>query len=167
MPCACITLLAAGQIDGAIALFSAQLKEHGIATPAYDLRLVVENVVADPRYGFIVLASMDEVGPVVGIAYASCLLSLEYGGISGWLEELYVLPEWRGCGIGSRLVAELIRRAKELHWRAIDLEVDSSHQRAISLYLRHQFQLHSRTRLFQIISPGTDVGIAGSPRRPF
>jgi GNAT superfamily N-acetyltransferase len=150
MPCPCISLLDARQLDCAVALFSAQLKEHGITTPADDLRSVTQSVVADPRYGFIVLASTVEAGPV-GIAYASCLLSLEHGGISGWLEELYVLPEWRGRGIGSRLVAEVITRAKELGWRAIDLEVDAGHQRAISLYLRHQFQLHSRTRLFRTI----------------
>ena len=150
MPWPRMSLLDARQLDCAVALFSAQLKEHGITTPADDLRSVAQSVVADPRYGFIVLASTVEAGPV-GIAYASCLLSLEHGGISGWLEELYVLPEWRGRGIGSRLVAEVITRAKELGWRAIDLEVDAGHQRAISLYLRHQFQLHSRTRLFRTI----------------
>jgi GNAT superfamily N-acetyltransferase len=152
MPCSCISFLEPEQLDSAVALFSAQLKEHGITTPADDLRSVAERVVADPRYGFILLASTVEAS-AVGVAYASCLLSLEHGGTSGWLEELYVLPEWRACGIGSRLVAEVVRRAKELGWRAIDLEVDAGHQRAISLYLRHQFQLHSRTRLFRTMKP--------------
>src|SRR5215831_7885110 len=112
MPCPSISLLNAGQLESAVALFSAQLKEHRITTPAEDLRSVAQNVVADPRYGFIVLASTVEAGPV-GIAYASCLLSLEHGGTSGWLEELYVLPAWRGRGIGSLLVAEVIRSAEE------------------------------------------------------
>jgi hypothetical protein len=58
-------------------------------------------------------------------------------------------------GIGSCLISEVIRHAKELGWRAIDLEVDASHQRAISLYLRHQFRLHSRSRLFWTISTTT------------
>jgi GNAT superfamily N-acetyltransferase len=152
MLCPCISFLEPQQLDSAITLFSAQLKEHGIMTPADDLRSVAQRVVADPSYGFILLASTVEAG-AVGIAYASCLLSLEHGGISGWLEELYVLPEWRGCGIGSRLVTEVVRHAKELGWRAIDLEVDAGHQRAISLYLRHHFQLHSRTRLFRTMKP--------------
>jgi GNAT superfamily N-acetyltransferase len=159
MPWPCVRLLEARQIDSAVALFNAQLKEHGITTPADDLRSAVENVVADPRYGFVVLASTIEAGPI-GIAYASCLLSLEHGGISGWLEELYVLPQWRGCGIGSHLVAEVIRHAKKLGWRAIDLEVIAGHERAISLYLRHKFQLLSRTRLFRTIYSETDDGTA-------
>jgi GNAT superfamily N-acetyltransferase len=65
-------------------------------------------------------------GGSIGVAYASSLLSLEHGGVSGWLEELYVLPQWRGRGIGSRLVAEVIAHARELGWRALDLEVEAS-----------------------------------------
>jgi hypothetical protein len=56
MPCPCISLLDARQLDCAVALFSAQLKEHGITTPADDLRSVVQSVVADPGYGFTLFA---------------------------------------------------------------------------------------------------------------
>ena len=154
-----ISLLEARQLDSAVALFSAQLKEHGITTRTEDLRSAVQSVAADGRYGFIVVASTADAGPI-GIAYASCLLSLEHGGVSGWLEELYVLPEWRGHGIGSRLITKVIGRAKELGWRAIDLEVEDGRERAISLYLRHRFQLRSRTRLFRTINSGTDAETA-------
>src|SRR5262249_56809298 len=93
-------------------------------------------------------------GSPIGVAYASSLLSLEHGGASGWIEELYVLPQWRGRGIGSRLIAEVVTRAKESGWRALELEAESSHQRAISLYARHQFQPHSRSRFYRILSNG-------------
>jgi GNAT superfamily N-acetyltransferase len=101
-------------------------------------------------------------GNPVGVAYASCLLSLEHGGFSGWLEELYVLPEWRGRGIGSCLIAEVITRAKELGWRAIDLEVDVGHQRAISLYTRYLISEAGSigtftTSVSQIAATDTDV----------
>jgi hypothetical protein len=33
----------------------------------------------------------------------------------------------------------VVARAKESGWRALDLEVEAGHQRAISLYARHQF----------------------------
>src|ERR1700738_928526 len=107
MPYPSINLLDARQLDGAIVLFDTQLREHGIATSVDELRTVAETVVAEPRYGFILVASAVDGNPV-GVAYASRLLSLEHGGFSGWLEELYVLPEWRGRGIGSCLIAEVI-----------------------------------------------------------
>jgi GNAT superfamily N-acetyltransferase len=140
-----INLVNDDKLDSVGALFEAQLLEHDIVTGRDDLKSAVQTVAAEPRYGFILVASEVD-GEPVGVAYASCLLSLEHGGISGWLEELYVLPQWRNIGIGSQLITAVITHARELGWRAIDLEIESSHRRAISLYARHQFTPLSRTR---------------------
>jgi GNAT superfamily N-acetyltransferase len=145
-----IGLVDARELDAVVALFKAQLREHEIATPREELRSVIQTVIAEPRYGFMLAARAPDSRPI-GVAYASSLLSLEHGGVSGWLEELYVLPPWRGQGIGSRLVEEVVGHARELGWRAIDLEVEASHQRAISLYARHQFQPHSRSRFYRVL----------------
>ena len=145
-----ITLVDAETLDVVIDLLQAQLQEHEITTSRDDLRAVAETVIADRRHGFLVVARAPDGSPI-GVAYASSLLSLEHGGVSGWIEELYVLPQWRGKGIGSRLIAEVIARAKESGWRALDLEVEASHRRAISLYARHQFQPHSRSRFYRIL----------------
>jgi len=150
MPYPLIKLLEPPQLDGAVALFEAQLQEHGILTSVNDLRTVAQAVVSEPRYGFILVAYLGDGSPV-GVAYASCLLSLEHGGTSGWLEELYVLPQWRGRGIGSSLIEEVVARAKKLGWRAIDLEVDTHHSRAISLYGRYHFKPHFRSRFYRSI----------------
>ena len=145
-----INLVDAQMLDAVVGLFEAQLQEHGITVSRNDLRMVAQTIVADRRYGFMLLASAPEGNPI-GAAYASSLLSLEHGGVSGWVEELYVLPHWRGRGIGSRLIAEVVARARELGWRALDLEVDANHQRAISLYARHQFKPHSRSRYYRVL----------------
>ena len=150
MPYPSIKLLEPPQLEAAVALFDAQLREHGIITSIDDLHTVAQTVVADPRYGFILVAYAVDGSPA-GVAYVNSLLSLEHGGTSGWLEELYVLPQWRSRGLGSCLVAEVITRAKKLGWRAIDLEVDAGHQRAISLYARYKFQPLSRSRFYRNI----------------
>jgi GNAT superfamily N-acetyltransferase len=134
-------------IDAVSALLEAQLREHQMTPPADALRASTRTVTDDPRYGFILLAA----GPdnvAVGVAYASSLLSFEHGGVSGWVEELYVTPARRGQGIGSRLLEGVISIAKELGWRALDLEVDTNHERAIALYQRHHFLPHSRSRFY-------------------
>jgi ribosomal protein S18 acetylase RimI-like enzyme len=150
MTLATITLLDAETLDTAIVLLEAQLREHGITRSRDDLRAVAQTVIADRRYGFMLVARAPD-GRPIGVAYASSLLSLEHGGVSGWIEELYVLPQWRGRGIGSCLIAKVVARAKESGWRALDLEVESSHQRAISLYARHQFQPQSRSRFYRLL----------------
>jgi ribosomal protein S18 acetylase RimI-like enzyme len=145
-----INLVGEQQIDAVVALFEAQLREHKIDTASDDLRNAVQKIIADPGYGFL-LAAIEDGGTPIGVAYAASLLSLEHGGISGWLEELYVLPERRGQGIGSRLIAEVIAEGRKRDWRAVDLEVDITHERASALYLRHQFRPLSRSRFYRML----------------
>jgi ribosomal protein S18 acetylase RimI-like enzyme len=140
----------AEMLDAVVALFEAQLREHAIKTSRDDLRRVIQQVTDDQRYGFMLAATAPD-GCPIGVAYASSLLSLEHGGVSGWLEELYVLPQWRGQGIGSRLIEEVVIHARKLGWRALDLEVDATHQRAVSLYTRYQFRSHSRRRFYRML----------------
>ena len=144
-----ITALRTSDVEVAVKLLAAQLEEHDIATPAERLRDVIQTVVADGRHGFILLASADD--RAFGIAYAAAHMSAEHGGLIGWLEELYVIPEWRGRGVGSLLLVDLVSRAQQLHWRGVDLEVVAGHERAAALYLRSGFVATPRaryTRLF-------------------
>ena len=142
-----IDFVSHGNLDEVLVLFDAQLREHQMAPGTNALREAIRTVISDARYGFILLAAGSREG-AVGVAYASSLLSFEHGGVSGWLEELYVTPPWRGHGIGSRLLEKVISTAKELGWRAIDLEVDAEHGRAIPLYVRHDFRPQSRSRFY-------------------
>jgi GNAT superfamily N-acetyltransferase len=109
---------------------------------------VIERVVADEELGFVLVAATKD-RELVGVAFSSAFLGMEHGGVSGWLEELYVLPSWRRMGIGTRLVGEVIRIATARGWRALDLEVEADHLRVVSLYSRHGFLPHSRSRFWR------------------
>ena len=145
-----ITALRSSDVDVAVELLTAQLEEHDIATSAERLRDIVQTVVADARYGFILLASADD--HAIGIAYAAAHLSAEHGGVIGWLEELYVMPEWRGRGVGSLLLDDLVSRAQQLQWRGVELEVVAGHERAAALYLRRGFIATPRARYTRMFS---------------
>ena len=127
-----------------VSLFEAQLREHHIASSPEALTAVLHTLSVHPEYGFLLIASHHDTP--VGVAYAACILSVEHGGWSGWLEEFYVLPEWRSQGVGSSLLAAVIAAAAQRGWPALDIEVDSAHQRVLSLYARSGFQPVSRTR---------------------
>ena len=139
-----IAAVRAGDVATAVDLLAAQLREHDIATVEEQLRAVVQAVVDDERHGFMLLARAGD--RTAGIAYAATHLSAEHGGVIGWLEELYVVPDWRGRGVGSRLLAEVISRAQQLRWRAVELEVVRGHERAAALYVRHAFVEAQRAR---------------------
>lgn len=82
----------------------------------------------------------------LGFAVISFAWTLEHGGKSAWLDELYVLPEHRNAGIGSAIVDRLFIEAKEKGCLAVDLEVESDHRRAENLYVRKGFQKLDRSR---------------------
>ncbi|MEO6969296.1 MAG: GNAT family N-acetyltransferase [Chthoniobacterales bacterium] len=136
--------LGADEIEAVAALFEMQLAEHEVQRSPAELRSGLQTLLAEPQQGFVLVA-MSARKPA-GVAYAARILSLEHGGWSGWLEELYVLPEWRGQGVGSALLAAVVAGASERGWAALDLEVDASHRRVIPLYARNRFRPVHRTR---------------------
>jgi GNAT superfamily N-acetyltransferase len=141
-----LRLLKIEEIDAAVDLLGRQLGEHGVKADLGQVRSVIERIFKDDRFGFVLVALEKNQRPV-GVALGCAFLGVEHGGTSGWIEELYVLPEFRERGIGSLLVAEFIRVASALGWLAIDLEIDSGHRRAVSLYERHGFTQLDRLRL--------------------
>jgi GNAT superfamily N-acetyltransferase len=139
-----IKLLDGQALSVVAALFEMQLAEHDVRRSQGELVSGLKTLLSEPQQGFV-LSAVSE-GKPVGVAYAARILSLEHGGWSGWLDELYVLPPWRGQGVGSALLAAVVAGAIERGWAALDLEVDSSHRRVIPLYSRNRFQPVHRTR---------------------
>ena len=52
---------------------------------------------------------------------------------------LHVAPEFRGRGIGTLILLELIRRARELGYHAVVAAVDTANLSSISLHEKHGF----------------------------
>ncbi len=55
------------------------------------------------------------------------------------ISDLAVLPEWRGMGIGKRILAAVEDRARELGCCKVTLEVQENNQRARTVYQRAGF----------------------------
>jgi GNAT superfamily N-acetyltransferase len=144
--------VSADTFAAAVELLDAQLREHDMATPLALLREVVERVAASPAEGFMLLAREPDAAEPIGIAFAAAHLSAEHGGTIGWLEELYVRPDYRGCGAGSALLGAVIANAQERQWRALELEVVAGHERAAALYERHDFTNAHRTRFTRMLA---------------
>jgi len=125
-------------------LLKAQMAEHHIEIAPERILRAIDGYLDHPELGFILIARRQK--EIVGLACVSLIWTIEYGGKSCWLEELYVSPEARGTGTGSQLLNEVIKRARQLECDAIDLEVESDHQRAEALYQRAGFRKHTRTR---------------------
>jgi GNAT superfamily N-acetyltransferase len=138
-----ISLASPQDLAEVVRLLAAQLEEHAIALPA-TLEKAVAGMLEDPRRGRILLAGLGE--RAVGLACVSFTWTLDLGGHSAWLDELFVEPDLRSKGIGQALLRAAIEEARSTGAIAVDLEVVEGHERAARLYERHGFARRFRTR---------------------
>jgi GNAT superfamily N-acetyltransferase len=139
-----IELAGVGDLAPATELLAIQLLEHRVRLAREKIAATVSQLIREPRLGFVMLARVD--GAVVGVAYVSHQWTLEYGGLTAWLEELYVIPEWRNRGVGRRLLRGVIEHATRIGCAAVDLEVEREHRRSEHLYERMGFRRYDRAR---------------------
>lgn len=63
--------------------------------------------------------------------------SQEAGGEVIWIEELYLLPDFRGMGVGTKVFAQLFEKYPASAFR---LEIEPDNKRAAALYARLGFE---------------------------
>lgn len=80
---------------------------------------------------------IEQDGQIVGYAQISKTYSHEAGGSVVWLEELYVVPQFRGKGLGGKFLDELTRSFPAARFR---LETEPENLAAAALYRRHGFK---------------------------
>ena len=143
-----------------VSLLIEQLREHNIETPASAVASAVDGVIADNSRGFVLIARQG--AETVGIACVSFVWTLEHGGKSAWLDELYVIPESRNRGIGKALLVAVLQTVEAAGCIAIDLEVDRNHARAERLYAREGFTPLPRARWVRDLAPQSAAGTRSS-----
>ncbi len=147
--------------DVVIDLLVAQLRDHAIPTPAVDLARTVDALLLRPQRARFLLAVAG--GRAIGLAAVSFGWPLEHGGRGAWLEELFVIPEARGRGTGTRLLEAALDVARGQGAVAVDLEVERGHERAASLYRRHGFTPLERTRWAKRLPPARAAAPTPAP----
>ncbi|MBK7870188.1 MAG: GNAT family N-acetyltransferase [Saprospiraceae bacterium] len=83
-------------------------------------------------------------GQNVGYVALTLGFSFEFKGRDAFLDELYVLPEYRSNGIGTKTVEFVAEKAKEMGVKAIHLEVEIHNEAGRALYRSFDFQDHNR-----------------------
>jgi GNAT superfamily N-acetyltransferase len=140
-----IDVAGTGDLAELVRLLGAQLAEHDIPATDAGMERAVRGMLEDPRRGTLFLARQ-EAQRAVGMACLSYTWTLELGGLSAWLDELYVEPALRGAGVGRALLTAAITHARSVGAAAVDLEVVEGHERAARLYEREGFTRRFRTR---------------------
>jgi len=115
-------------------------------------------LMSDPAFGRFCLLTLD--GVIAGYLVVTFGFSLEFLGRDAFVDELFVLPEFRGQGIGTQALqfAEVV--CKETGVRALHLEVEFKKNRTHLLYERAGFRDHERHLMTKWLVPRESVGNA-------
>jgi ribosomal protein S18 acetylase RimI-like enzyme len=66
--------------------------------------------------------------------------SLEFGGMDGFVDEIYIRPGVRGRGIGTEILHSLPRQLAQFGLKAVHLEVERGKDRTRALYEKMGFE---------------------------
>jgi ribosomal protein S18 acetylase RimI-like enzyme len=105
-------------------------------------RLTLEDLFERPTAGQIYLIQKDHT--IVGYVFLSFYFSIEFGGRTAFIDELFVLPGDRGQGIGSKVIDLVEQECLALKLKAIHLESERTNEGATALYSRLGFVDYDR-----------------------
>lgn len=134
---AALTLAAPAHLDGLLPLVASFHDEAGIKSNDALRRKGIAPLLDGIPHGCAYL-----IGPPrapIGYIVITFGWSVEFGGLDGIVDELYIRPGVRGRGIASEALVALPRALSGAGLRAIHLEVDKENTAAIKLYRRAGF----------------------------
>jgi GNAT superfamily N-acetyltransferase len=119
--------------------------EEEFAPDAAKQRRALEAILSDPDVGLVFVAREGE--RIVAMASLLYTVSTAEGGRAALFEDLVVLPERRGRGIGSALLRHVIASARTERLTRITLLTDRGNKRAQALYRKVGFVASTMTAM--------------------
>lgn len=132
----------AADTDVLLAMLRRFYDEDRIVLDEARVRRGLDQVLGDPALGAVLLAESN--GRPVGYLVLGWCYSLEQGGRHVLVDELYLVPDARGRGLGRALLAAACDWARWQGAEVARLEVNRHNPRARALYLRHGFREDDR-----------------------
>jgi GNAT superfamily N-acetyltransferase len=121
--------------------YSAEEKQHLLAT-----------VLDTPTLGRLLLVQLPD-GTPAGYVFLSYYFSLEYGGLTAFVDELFIDPTHRGGGLGSKALQGVLAQAPALGVHTVRLEIERYNTRAAELYARLGFVDGDRRLMVYHLTP--------------
>jgi GNAT superfamily N-acetyltransferase len=92
------------------------------------------DLISDPARGAVWLISVD--GKVAGHVVLSVRFAMEFGGLSGYIDDLFVQRAHRRLGAATEALDALIAECRRRGCKSLHVEVDPANVAATALYAR-------------------------------
>jgi len=113
------------------------IRELAVFEKLEDILVTTEVDLAEAFFGEVpaaggLVAEVD--GKMVGYAIHFTTFSSFLGKPGLWLEDIYIRPDWRGEGVGKKMLEAVVAHAREKHYQRCEWCVLDWNQRAIDFY---------------------------------
>jgi len=108
----------------------------------------VRRLLSDKSLGGIWRAYADT--ELVGYIALCVGFSIEFSGLDAFVDEFYIRPEYRGKGIGAKVLELAKVEAKSMGIRALHLEVARTNVKAQNLYTQAKFKAREKYVLMSV-----------------
>ncbi|HEX4966704.1 MAG TPA: GNAT family N-acetyltransferase [Thermoanaerobaculia bacterium] len=142
-------LASPADLEAILALHRAFFAEDHYTFHEEESRANLTRLLADPSLGRVFVVEDGEL--VVAYLVLTFGFSLEFGGRDAIVDELYVAPDHRGRGLGTKALATAEETCRELGIRAVHLVVERYKEGAQALYRRVGFVAHDRDLMTKIL----------------
>lgn len=136
-------------LDALLKLLKASYEFDQIPFRLKKIRAALATLVKDPSLGRAWV--IRDGAKAVGHAILTLGYDLELGGREATMTELFIIPEYRSRGWGSRMIRLIEETCLESGVGALDLQVGRDNVRAQSLYQRLGFRAHDRIPMTKML----------------
>jgi ribosomal protein S18 acetylase RimI-like enzyme len=118
-----------------------------------------EAMIGQPAYGAVWV--IESAGVPVGHAVLSVRFAMEFGGLSGYIDDLFVRPSHRRQGMASVALDALLAECRRRECRSVHVEVGLDNGAAQALYRAHGLAQGEdrRQALRLVLEPAADSGL--------
>jgi len=140
-----IRLATIRHIEDLLPLVAAYHEFEGVVQDPQKRRNAVAEMLITPDFGFVWRIYSDDA--LAGYIAITLGYSIEFGGKDGFVDEFYLSTEFRGKGIGKKVLTKVLEQLRNDEIKALHLEVAQSNQRARELYEALGFELRDQYHL--------------------
>lgn len=121
-------------VDALLFLMEQFYAEAGFALDRPSAAAAFRTLLSNPALGCLWIARSG--GEPAGYVVLTIRFTMEHGGFSGQVDDLYVQPDHRRLGVGRSLLEALASECRARHCKALQVEVASTNDAALALYER-------------------------------
>lgn len=140
-----VRVATAGDIDPLVSLMVEFYAESGYQLDTQWAASSFAALCSMPQWGRAWLA--DSCGQPVGHAVLTVRYTMEHGGLSGYIDDLFVRPSYRRRGVASALLGELFHDCRARGCKSVQVEVGGANAAARGVYAKFGLNPHQDGRL--------------------